>query len=145
LSLVAATVVLALPYLSVRETSLASDIQSTDPATALRDLHLAAQFNPLSSDPGRVAGAIALRNADYVVAAQRFRQSITAEPGGWFPWLGLGLAESSLAHPDRAHADFSQAFRIDDRQPAVQEALRRVYSRRPLTVSEAFQLLIVVQ
>jgi O-Antigen ligase len=145
LALVAATVVLALPYLSAHETSLAGRVQAADPASALGDLHTAAQLNPLSSDPGRLAGAIALRTGRYAEAADRFRQSISAEPGGWFAWLGLGLAESADGQAARAHRAFLQAARINDRQPAVGEALQRVYSRRPLTVAEAFAALILVQ
>ncbi len=144
-ALLSATAVLAFPYLSARQTAVASEIQGSNPDQALRDLHAAAQLNPLSSDPGRLAGAIALRVGDYSTAAQRFQQSIKAEPGGWFAWLGLGLAESALGHPDRSHRDFARALAINDRQPAVQEALQRVYSRRPLTAAEAFRVLVVVQ
>jgi hypothetical protein len=145
LALVCATAALAFPYLSAREVSLASDVQNAQPSAALRDLQLAAQLNPLSSDPGRLAGAIALRNGEYAVAVSRFRQSLGAEPAGWFSWFGLGLAESALAHPAPARDDFRQAFRIDAHQPAVQQALQRVGSRRPLTVAQAFRLLILVQ
>ena len=145
LALVGATAAFALPFLAAREVSVASGIQNTDPAAALRDLRLAAQLNPLSSDPGRLAGAIALRNDEYEVAVVRFRQSVAAEPGGWFSWLGLGLAQSALGHTGRARQDFRRAIEIDADQPAVQAALQRVDSRHPLTVPEAFRLLIVVQ
>ncbi len=143
LALVAAVVVLGFPYLSAREVSLASDARASDPAAALSDLKTAAELNPLSSLPGRLAGTIALQNGDYVVAEQRFSQSIAREPGGWFSWLGAGLAESALGQRQRAHVDFVKAASINNQQPAVRHALARVYSRSPLTSAEAFKLLIL--
>lgn len=140
-----AAIVLALPYLSQRETARAADIQTNDPARALRDLHLASALNPLSSDPGRLAGAIALRSGRNAIAAARFRQSIAAEPAGWFSWLGLGLAESALHQRAVARRDFVAAARINPRQAAIVEALRRVDTRRPMTTAQAFRLLSVVQ
>ena len=144
LAVACATVALAFPYLSAREVSLASAISGTDPTRALKDLKLASKLNPLSSDPGRIAGAIALRNGSYAEAADRFKQSISAEPGGWFSWLGAGLAASALGDRTQARHDFVVANSINDRQPAVQQALQRVDSPHPLTSAEAFKLLILV-
>jgi O-Antigen ligase len=145
LALVCATVALAFPYLSAREISLASAVSATDPSRALTDLKLASKLNPLSSDPGRIAGAIALRDGSYAEAATRFKQSISAEPGGWFSWLGAGLAASALGDRTQARHDFVVANSINDRQPAVQEALQRVDSRHPLTPAEAYKLLVLVE
>ena len=50
-------------------------------------------------------------------------------------------------HPitrELTHADFVQAYRINNRQPADREALARVYSRSPLTSAEAFKLLVII-
>jgi hypothetical protein len=145
LALVCATVALAFPYLSAREVSLASGVAAAHPSAALSDLELAAQLNPLSADPGRIAGAIALRDGRYAVAESRFRQSISNEPGGWFSWLGAGLAVSALGHTAQAHQDFVVADSLDARQAAVRQALQRVDSRHPLTSAEAFKLLVLVQ
>jgi O-Antigen ligase len=144
-ALLAGVVVLGFPYLSVREVSLASDIQATNPTAALADLSRAASLNPLDADPGRIAGTIALSNGKYRVAAQRFSQSLSAEPGGWFGWLGAGLAASALGDPERAHRDFEIAASINRQQPAVTQALARVHSKYPLTSAQAFKLLVVVQ
>ena len=78
----AALVALGLPYLSVREVSIASDLTASNPAGALQALDTAARLNPLSADPGRVAGTIALHNGLYAVAEQRFAQAIARDPGG---------------------------------------------------------------
>jgi len=141
-ALMAAAVVLAFPYLSVRETSIADDIQSQNPQAALRHLADAAKLNPLNPIPGRLAGALALTIGDTRTADQRFRQSISREPGGWFAWLGAGLAASALGHPAQARRDFERAYAINSRQPAVREALRRVDTAHPLTSEKAFGLLV---
>jgi hypothetical protein len=144
-AMLAAVVVLAFPYLSVREVSLASAVQASDPAAALTDLSRAAKLNPLSPEPGRIAGAVALRRGDYRTAADRFRQSIAADPGGWFAWLGAGLAASALGERQRAGHDFAVAHSIDRRQPAIAQAVRRVNTKNPLTSDEAFKLLVLAQ
>ncbi len=139
------TAVLAFPYLSAHEVQVASRADATNTSAALNDLRLAAQLNPLSSDPGRLAGAIALRNGRWTLALRQFRKSISAEPGGWFSWLGAGLAQSALGEPEQAHQDFLAARRINARQPAVQDALQRVFTKTPLTSDEAFKLLVLLQ
>jgi hypothetical protein len=144
LALVASVVLVGLPYLSVREVSLASNIRGTNPTAALHDLKIAAELNPLDSVPGRLAGTIALENGQYAVAERRFEQSISRERLGWFAWLGEGLAASALGQREQAHTDFVTANSINSRQPAIQEALTRVYSHAPLTSAEAFKLLVVV-
>ncbi len=141
--LLAAAVALGFPYLSVREVSAASSVAPRNPASALRDLTRAADLNPLSADPGRLGGTIALRNGLFNEAEQRFRQAIAREPGGWYAWLGDGLAASALGDSVRAHHDFRVAERIDKDQPAVQQALARVNTTHPLTPAEAFKLLVL--
>jgi hypothetical protein len=143
LALTLGVVVVGFSYLSVREVSLASSVRFTNPAAALHDLKIAAELNPLDSLPGRLAGTIALQNAQYVVAEQRFQQSISRERLGWFSWLGAGLAASALGQRRQAHADFVIAKSINSQQPAIRQALARVYSRAPLTSAEAFKLLVV--
>jgi hypothetical protein len=144
-AMLAAVVVLGFPYLSVREVSLASDIEATNPAAALADLSRAAKLNPLDADPGRIGGSVALTNGEDKVALQRFRQSIAEEPGGWFAWLGAGLAASALGDQTRAQRDFAEAYSINSQQPAIKQALARVGSKHPLTSAEAFKLLVIVQ
>jgi len=144
-ALLAGVVLLGFSYLSVREVSLASNARFTDPAGALRELTRAASLDPLSAEPGRLAGTIALQNGEYTVAGQRFRQSISREPGGWFAWLGAGLAASALGESGRAHREFRVAYSINAVQPAIRQALRRVNSSRPLTSAQAFRLFILAK
>ncbi|MDQ2760824.1 MAG: O-antigen ligase family protein [Actinomycetota bacterium] len=143
LALLVAAIVLGLPYLSTREVSLASDTGQSNPAGALRDLKAAARLDPLSADPGRLGGTIALGANEYGVAEQQFTQAIAREPGGWLAWLGDGLAASALGDRTRARHDFEVAVSINSLQPAVKLALARVYDRRPLTPAKAFQMLVL--
>ncbi len=145
LALVAAVIVLGFPYLSVREVSVASDAQRRNPDAALRALSTAAELNPLSADPGRLGGTIALRDGNFTVAQGRFRQAIAREPGGWFAWLGAGLAASALGDRAQARHDFQVAESINSTAPAIRHALARVNGRRPLTAADAFRLLVTVQ
>jgi hypothetical protein len=142
-ALVAAVVALGFPYLSVREVSIASNLASTNPTQALRDLNRAAQLNPLSAVPGRLGGEIAMQGSEYAVAQQRFRQAIQREPGGWFSWLGAGLAASGLKQTPVAVRDFRVAYSINNRQPATGTALARVHSPHPLTYAEMLELLVL--
>jgi hypothetical protein len=145
IALVAAAVVLGLPYLSVREVSSGSDQSVSNPPAALSALKTAADLNPLNADPGRLGGTIALQNGQFTEAEMRFRQAISREPGGWFSWLGDGLAASALGDTARAHHDFQMAESINSRQPAVTTALARVYSKTPLTPEQAFQMLVLAK
>lgn len=138
---IAALVVLAFSYLSVREVSTADNVQARHPAAALHDFAVAHKLNPLNPVPGRLAGGVALTHGDPGVAAARFRQSISAEPGGWFAWFGLGLAESALGRQDAARRDLQHAYAIDSQQAAVRQALAGVKSHHPLTPGQAFKLL----
>ncbi len=142
-ALVAATIVLGLPYLSVREVSSAGDIAHRNQGAALNDLATAAALDPLSADPGRLAGTIALQHGLFTEAQRRFRQAIARQPGGWYAWLGDGLAASALGDSARARHDYAVAASIDKLQPAVKQALARVDTTRPLTPAEAFRLLVL--
>lgn len=139
----AAAFVLGLPYLSAREVSIATSASARDPTGALADLRRAAKLDPLSADPGRLAGTIALRNGEFLEAEQRFGQAAAREPGGWFAWLGEGLAASELGDRTRARHDFKVAASIDSLQPAVVDALARVDTTHPLGATQALDMLLV--
>ena len=88
-------------------------------------------------DEGRVVIDFAREDHFLRVAAR--------EPGGWFAWLGAGLATSALGERQLAHHYFKVAYSINDRQPAVGQALDRVYTKNPLTSAEAFKLFVIIQ
>ncbi|MBV8218810.1 MAG: hypothetical protein JO325_10125, partial [Solirubrobacterales bacterium] len=139
LALVAAVVVLGFPYLSVREVSVASDLRQTDPTGALSDLGTAADLNPLSADPGRLGGTIALTTGQYASAQRRFDQAIARDPGGWYGWLGAGLAASGSGNRALARHDLETARSINRREPVIRMALDRVDTTHPLPPIVAIQ------
>jgi len=143
--LLAAVVVLGVPYLSVREVSIATNLRQTDPVKALSDLRIAAELNPLSPDPGRLAGTIALQSGRYAIARERFEQAISRERGGWYAWLGAGLAASALGERSIARHDFQVARSINPKEAVITEALGRVGSPEPLTPAAALQSLVFRQ
>jgi hypothetical protein len=145
IAMLASAIVLGLPYLSTREVSIAASAAQHDPAVALRDLSLAGRLNPLSSDPGRLGGALALQTGQFMTAEQRFGQAIAREPGGWFSWLGDGLAASALRDRARAHHDYEVATAINSQEPVVRDALADLNTRAPLTEAEAFKLFALEQ
>jgi hypothetical protein len=143
-ALVVAAVVLGFPYLSVREQSAATAVRDRNPDAALRDLADASRLNPLSADPGRTAGALALQIGNYPEAESRFSQSISRERDGWFAWLGRGLAASALGNAAQARRDYQMAASINSRQEVIKQALTRVDSTRPLTPAQAFRMLTLI-
>jgi len=114
-----------------------------DPQAALSDFRRAADLNPLWSMPGRLAGVVALELREPAAARRWFQQSIDREPGGWFAWLGAGLAASAEGRVASARSYLRRAYTIDSAQPVIQQALARVDSARPLTISDALRLLVV--
>jgi Flp pilus assembly protein TadD len=139
--LLAAVAALGFPYLSVRHVSIASDRAARNPAAALAELATAADLNPWSPDPGRLAGVIALQTGRFLEAERRFRQVVSREPGGWYGWLGDGLAASALGDRARAARDFNVAGSINGKQPVLRAALARVNGLHPLTFAEATRAL----
>jgi hypothetical protein len=139
-ALIAALYALVPAYLSVREVSIASDLRASDPARALQDLQTAADLNPLDADPGRIGGTIALQTGQYASARERFQQSISRDPGGWYAWLGSGLAASALGDRAAARHDLEMAKAIDSKDAVIQVALDRVDTAHPLTPADALQM-----
>jgi hypothetical protein len=141
LALVSAVIVLGFPYLSVRETSIGSDLGQSDPVRALHALRIAADLDPLSATPGRLAGDIALTSRNYSAARQRFEQVISRNPGGWYGWFGAGLAASALGDQAQARRDFRTAASINPRNPVIARVLADVDTPHPLSPATALDLL----
>jgi hypothetical protein len=139
----AAAVVLVFPYLSVREMSIGTDLRGSDPQAAFAAFRRAASLNPLNSDPGRFGGTFALQLGRWGEARHLYAQAITREPDGWLPWFGSGLAASELGDRRTARHDFTVARSLENSQPVIGVALRRVDSRHPLTPQSAFRMFLV--
>ena len=140
---VAAVVVLSFSYLSVREVSIGSDLRGSNPAQALAHLQTAADLNPYDSEPGRLAGTIALQSGSYEEALARFGQATARQPGGWFSWFGAGLAASELGEPAVARHNFEVAKSLNSSQQAITDALARVDGPTPLTPQQGLDALVL--
>lgn len=137
-AVLAATIVLGVPYLAVRELNLGIAQSHTDVAASLADFRASHRLNPLMSDPGTLGGSVALVNGRDATAAVLFRQATSREPGDWIAWLGRGLAASMQGQVDQARRYYRVALRLDDRQIAVVNAFKRVGTAHPLTPQQAF-------
>ena len=142
IALIAATVALGFPYLSVREVSEASNVQSSAPGAALDDLRLAADLNPLSATPGQMGGQIALVNGLWSQAQQRYQQAVDRDSGAWLSWFGEGLADSALGQNLAATRALRRAASINHQQPVIQRALARVDTTHPLQPAQALEMII---
>jgi hypothetical protein len=139
----AAVVVLSFSYLSVREVSIGSDLRGSNPTQALAHLQTAADLNPYDSEPGRLAGTIALQSGSYEEALARFGQATARQPDGWFSWFGAGLAASELGEPAVARRNFEVAKSLNSSQQVIKDALSRVDSPTPMTPQQGFDELVL--
>ena len=139
----AAVVVLSFSYLSVREVSIGSDLRGSNPAQALTHLQTAADLNPYDSEPGRLAGTIALQSGSYEEALARFGQATARQPDGWFSWFGAGLAASELGEPAVARHNFEVAKSLNSSQQVIKDALSRVDSPTPMTPQQGLDELVL--
>ncbi len=141
IALIAATIALGFPYLSVREVSEASNVQSSAPGAALHFLKLAADLDPLSATPGQMGGEIALVNGLWIQAQQRYQQAVDRDPGAWMSWFGDGLADSALGQNLAATRALRRAASINRQQPVIQLALARVDTTHPLQPAQALSMI----
>ena len=139
----AAVIVLSFSYLSVREVSIGSDLRGSNPTQALAHLQTAADLNPYDSEPGRLAGTIALQSGSYEEALARFGQATARQPGGWFSWFGAGLAASELGEPAVARHNFEVAKSLNSSQQVIKDALSRVDSPTPMTPQQGLDELVL--
>jgi O-antigen ligase len=138
-----AVVVLSFSYLSVREVSIGSDLRGSNPTQALAHLQTAADLNPYDSEPGRLAGTIALQSGSYEEALARFGQAAARQPDGWFSWFGAGLAASELGEPAVARRNFEVAKSLNSSQQVIKDALSRVDSPTPMTPQQGLDELVL--
>jgi hypothetical protein len=140
---VAAVAALSFSYLSVREVSIGSDLRGSNPTQALAHLQTAANLNPYDSEPGRLAGTIALQTGSYDEALGRFGQAVARQPGGWFSWFGSGLAASELGERAVARHDFEVAKSLNASQQVIKDALSRVDGPTPMTPQQGLDGLVL--
>ena len=104
IALVAAAVVLGFPYLSVREQAAAAAVRDHNPAAALDDLADAGKLDPLSADPGRTGGAIALQSGNYTRRSPALASRSHGSPAAGSPGSAAAWPSPRSATPSRPTA-----------------------------------------
>jgi hypothetical protein len=135
---IVALLAIALPYAAERETGEAASTWATDPSAALAKLDRAESLNPLSSRAALTAGVIQLELREILQARASFEQAAERDPDDWFAHFGLGLAATAAGDRASARAQYERAHALSPDEPLIDDALRRVDGRRPLSYAEAF-------
>ena len=128
-------------YLGERSLAAGRAIAAARPASALRDLSLAARFEPLSSVAQTLAAAIELRAGDGAAALRLAHGGLQRNAGDWVSWLVEGLAAAQAGQPNRERAALERARALDPREPVIALAQRRAGTRAPVTIAEVASLL----
>ncbi|HEY1834671.1 MAG TPA: O-antigen ligase family protein [Solirubrobacteraceae bacterium] len=114
---------LASPWLSQLEVQSAARIWPRAPRKAYARLEEAASLNPLSDEPYRVAGSIALRFGETGRAARQFTLALGRSPEDAYATLELGAIASSRGEHVRALTLLTRAAALNPREPLPSEAL----------------------
>ncbi|MEA2403194.1 MAG: hypothetical protein QOK00_3597 [Thermoleophilaceae bacterium] len=119
--LVAASVVP--PWLSERETRRGTEIATSNPEAALKDLDRASKLNPLSPLPEKAAGIIQLRRERYADAERRLREAFDRDPGDPGLHLLLGVLASHDGRQREAVRLIREAVRMAPLDEVAGESL----------------------
>jgi tetratricopeptide (TPR) repeat protein len=111
------------PWLSQLEVQRAASIWPRAPRKAYAKLDEAASLNPLSDEPYRVAGSIALRFGETGRAAHQFALALARSPDDSYATLELGAIASSRGEHVRALTLLGRAAALNPREPLASEAL----------------------
>jgi tetratricopeptide (TPR) repeat protein len=109
---VAALILLAPAYLSVRYAAHAEKIWPTEPAAAYAAFDRAGDLNPLSGEPHLKAGEIALVRGERERARHEMEKAISLEDD-WYPHFELAIIASENGERKLAIAEMKFAKRMD--------------------------------
>jgi hypothetical protein len=136
-----ALVALVPTYLGERALGAGRTLALANPAAALRDLSLAARFEPFNSAPLAMESGIELRTGHGALALRRAREGIARDPGNWLLWLEYGLAAGAARRPALERSALAHARSLDPREPVIALAQRRAGTRHPLTIADVAAML----
>jgi O-antigen ligase len=134
-ALVAAGALIA-PTLSQLEVDSAARIWPAHPREAYDRLSEAASLNPLSDEPYRVGGSIALRFGELQRADGDFTRALRRSRNDAYPTLQLGAIASNAGERERARSLLRRAVQLSPREPLAREALAVVERGGTLSVRE---------
>jgi len=135
IGVLAALVVLAVPYLGQRDASRALAGWRADPNGAFAALHRASELEPLNAQPATLGGAIALALDRRGLAREEFSQVGARNPRSWLAAMYLGLL--APPHDRRAAEDhLRRAHALNPREPLPVRALAALRRGRMLTLED---------
>jgi len=139
--LLAAAASLVLPWTAAIEVQRAGDTWPKDPAAAFRQLDLAADLNPLSSQPALTEGTIALRLKRLKRARDAFTRALERDPREPYATLALGAIASQQGQRERALAFLRQAAELNRQDGVTRGALQQVRAGKPVDIAELLRQL----
>jgi tetratricopeptide (TPR) repeat protein len=125
---------LAAPWTSAIETARASRVWPLHPDAAFRQLELAADLNPLSTQPALIEGTIALRLDRLDRAAAAFRRALARDPGEPYATLALGAIAAKLGDRARALEYVTRAAHLNPQDVVTLRSLAVVRAGRPIDI-----------
>lgn len=134
--ILASTITLALPWLSVRYEQRALERWRDDFPGALAMLNRAAALNPLSDRAYVLAGAIASRRGDAEVMREKFERAVARNPSNWYAQLELAVAASALDDRSAALRAARTAYRLNPREEMTLRVLRGIERGQPLSPAD---------
>jgi O-Antigen ligase len=120
-------------WLSAKELRRATEIASTDPDAAIRDLDHAASLNPFSPLPQKAAGIIEIRSGDSAAARRHLLEAFDRDPHDSGLFLYLGAIASEAGHQRKAIRLAAEAFRLAPTDDSAYNFLRRLRDRERIT------------
>ena len=120
-------------WLSAKQFHRATEIASTDPGAAVRDLERAASLNPLSPLPEKAAGIIEIRRGDSEAARRHLLKAFERDPHDSGLFLFLGAIASEAGHQRKAIRLAAEALRLAPTDDSAVNFLRRLRDRERLT------------
>jgi predicted Zn-dependent protease len=120
-------------WLSAKELRRATEIASTDPEAAVRDLDRASSLNPLSPLPQKAAGIIEIRRGDSQAARRHLLKAFDRDPHDSGLFLFLGAIASEAGHQRKAIGLAAEALRLAPTDDSAVNFLRRLKDRERIT------------
>jgi hypothetical protein len=138
---VGALVALAIPFLAARRVQRAIAVWPTQPALAYSQLRSASSLMPFDAQIDVVGGAIALNQGEEGEARAWLLQAERHEDQAWLAPFLLGVIYGEQGYKRQARLELQSARKLNPREAAIAEALKRIGGNHPLTFVEAQVLL----
>lgn len=132
---------LALPFIAAEHVKRATVIWPQRPALAYGELRAASGLMPFDSQIDLVGASIALDLEQEGSARAWLVKAQGHEDQEWLTPFLLGLIDGRGGHAALAMAELRRALRLNPREAAISQALRRLRQGHPMTFEEAQVLL----